>query len=84
MFPFLLLPVYVTEFDRFLGYLVLSFFWGLLTTVLQKEILTKPVSFCLPGHREIPRQFIFRIGFVVNGLLGLVFLAHPGLDFPYV
>ena len=48
------------------------------------EILSKPFSFCLPGHRKIPRQFIFRTGFVVNGLLGLVFLAHPGLGFPYV
>jgi hypothetical protein len=84
LFPLLMLPVCQAEFDRFLGYLVLSFWWGLLTAGLQKEILTKPVSFCLPGHRNIPRQFIFRIGFVVNGLLGLVFLAYPGLDFPYV
>ncbi len=84
MFPLFLLPVCSAEFDRFLGYVVLSFWWGLLTASLQMEILTKPFSFCLPGYREIPRQFIFRIGFVLNGLLGLVFLAYPGLDFPYV
>ncbi|MHC4721235.1 MAG: hypothetical protein ACYS6I_00855 [Planctomycetota bacterium] len=83
-FPLLILPVCSAEFERFLGYVVLSFFWGLLTAGLQKEILSKPLSFCLPGHRKIPRQFIFRTGFVVNGLLGLVFLAYPGLDFPYV
>lgn len=84
MSPLLLLPVFLAECDRFLGYVALSFFWGLLAAGLQKEILTKPVSFCLPGHRKIPRQFIFRTGFVINGLLGLVFLAYPGLDFPYV
>jgi len=44
----------------------------------------KPFSFCLPGHRRIPRLFIFWIGGVVNLILGCVFLMYPGLDFPYV
>jgi len=82
--PAVLMPFLSPEDEGFIGYLILSFFAALITTSLQKEILSKPFSFCLPGHREIPRQFIFRIGYVVNGLLGLAFLAHTQLQFPYV
>jgi len=47
---------------------------------MQKEILTKPFSYCLPGHRKIPRNIVFWVGVVFNGLLSLLFLAYPGLD----
>ena len=57
---------------------------GILAGGLQKDILTKPFSFCLPNHRQIPRAFIFWIGGVVNLFLGCVFLGYPELSFPYV
>jgi hypothetical protein len=82
--PAALMPLWSSENERFVGYLILSFFAALAAVNLQKEILSKPFSFCLPGHRKIPRQFVFRIGYVVNGLFGLVFLAHTQLQFPYV
>ena len=80
----ILMPVFSTKFDRYLGYLIASLMTGILAGGLQKDILTKPFSFCLPGHRRIPRAFIFWIGCVVNLLLGCVFLGYPGLGFPYV
>ncbi|MFH1614639.1 MAG: hypothetical protein ABIG61_06115 [Planctomycetota bacterium] len=82
--PLLLMPVFLTKFDRYLGYLIASLMTGILAGGLQKDILTKPFSFCLPGHRRIPRAFIFWIGCVVNLLLGCLFLGYPGLGFPYV
>ena len=68
--------------ERYLGYLIISYFIGLVAGSMQREILSKPFSFCLPGHSEIPRRFIFRVGIVVNGLLGFVFMFYPGLEFP--
>lgn len=65
--------------DRFMGYLLISFFGGLLTGSLQKEILSKPFSFCLPGHNQIPRRLILWVGIVLNALLGFVFLFYPDL-----
>ncbi|MHC4105842.1 MAG: hypothetical protein ACYSR9_12945 [Planctomycetota bacterium] len=70
--------------DRYLGFLLVSFWAGVFAGNMQKDVLMKPFSFCLPGHRRIPRPFIFWIGGVVNLILGCVFLMYPGLDFPYV
>ena len=70
--------------ERYLGYLLISYFSGLIAGSVQKEILSKPFSFCLPGHNEIPRRFIFWVGVVINGLLGFVFMFYPGLEFPSV
>lgn len=79
--PMILMP---SKFDRYLGYLVVSLLMGILAGGLQKDILTRPFSFCLPGHRRIARAFVFWIGGVVNLFLGYVFLRYPGLGFPYV
>ncbi|MFC1737728.1 hypothetical protein ACFL1G_01605 [Planctomycetota bacterium] len=81
--PMILLSFY-SKIDRYLGYLIVSLLMGILAGGLQKDILTKPFSFCLPNHRQIPRAFIFWIGGVVNLFLGCVFLGYPGLGFPYV
>jgi hypothetical protein len=80
--PAVLLPLY-SKTDRCLGYLIISLLAGILAGGLQKDVLVKPFSFCLPGHRRIPRPFVFWIG-VVNLILGCVFLRYPGLGFPYV
>ncbi|MHC4434876.1 MAG: hypothetical protein ACYTBS_23805, partial [Planctomycetota bacterium] len=64
---------------RFMGLVLLQFLIGLCTASLAVEILTKPFSYCLPGHRVVPRKFVFLTA-AVTGLLGsLLFLAYPGL-----
>ena len=82
--PLIARPFRSPENEKFVGYLVISFFWPLVTVSLVKEILSKPFSFCLPGHRKIPRRVIFIIGSVINMIFGLVFLAHTELRLPYV
>jgi len=82
--PAVLLLIYLTQFDRYLWYLIISLLTGILAGSMQKDVLVKPFSFCLPGHRRIPRPFVFWIGGVVNLILGCVFLWYPGLGFPYV
>jgi hypothetical protein len=82
--PLIARPFRSSENEKFVGYLVISFFWALVTISLVKEILNKPFSFCLPGHHKIPRRFIFWIGGVINMVFGLVFLAHTELELPYV
>jgi len=72
------------EKGEFVLYLIICLPLGIITAGLQQEILTKPFSFCLPGHRKIPRRLIFSVGGVVSILLSLLFFAHPSLDFPYV
>jgi hypothetical protein len=88
MVPMALLPIWFTKLglkhDRYLGFLLVSFWTGVFVGNMQKDVLTKPFSFCLPGHRRIPKLFIFWIGGVVNLILGCVFLLHSGLSFPYV
>ncbi len=70
------------KYDRYLGFLLISFWTGVFAGNMQKDVLMKPFSFCLPGHRRIPTLFIFCVGGVVNLILGCVFLMYPGLDFP--
>jgi hypothetical protein len=80
----ILMPPFLTRFDRYLGYLMVSLLTGILAGGLQKDVLIKPFVFCLPGHRCIARPFVFWIGGTVNLILGCVFLGYPGLNFPYV
>ena len=82
--PIILMPPVGQKFDRYLGYLIASLLMGVLAGGLQKDVLAKPFSFCLPGYRRMPRAFIFWIGGVVNLILGCMFLGYPGLGFPYV
>jgi hypothetical protein len=70
--------------DRYMGFFLVSFWTGVFAGNMQKDVLMKPFSFCLPGHRRIPKLFIFCVGGVFNLILGCVFLIYPGLDFPYV
>ena len=82
--PMILMPSFLAKSDRYLGYIIFSLLVGVMAGGLQKDILTKSFSFCLPNHRQIPRTFIFWIGGIVNLFLGCVFLGYPGLGFPYV
>lgn len=65
---------------RFTGLVVLAFIIGLLAAALPIEVLTKPFSYCLPGHRKVVRKFIFSVAVVFNFLGSLRFLMYPGLN----
>lgn len=54
---------------------------GTFIAALPIEVLTKPFSYCLPGHREIPRKFLFCVGLPLSFLWSLSFLFYPGLIF---
>ena len=61
-----------------------SLFLGIITASLQREVLTKPFSFCMPGHRRLPRRFILGVGSVADLAIGAYFLGYRGLEFPHV
>ena len=66
---------------KFIGLICMAFLIGMAAAVLQLEILTKPMVFCLPRHRRTVREFIFSIGLAANGVGALLFLFYPGLPF---
>jgi hypothetical protein len=65
----------------FIGLIVLASLVGMTAAVQQMEILTKPMAFCLPRHRQAVRRFILTIGIATNGAGALLFLFYPGLPF---
>ncbi len=65
---------------RFIGLIVLAFVIGLLLAVLPLEILSKPFSYCLPGHRKMVRKFVFCVGIVFNVFGSLLFFVYPSLN----
>lgn len=80
--PLMLVLLFRPEVNRYLGCMAVSFLMGLVLASLQKEILAKPFSFCLPGHRQVPRLILFYIGAMINALLALAFLVYSGPAFP--
>lgn len=75
-------PVGIIEFDKSKDPfdLIILLFWLFFTTMflttLIVETLPKPFSYCLPGHKSIPRKLLFMIGFSLSFLLSLVFLFN--------
>jgi len=65
----------------FIGLIVLAFLIGMTAAVLQMEIMTKPMAFCLPSHRQTVRRFVFSVGIATNLVGALLFLFYPGLPF---
>ncbi len=43
-------------------HLIMSMLFGMVVGSLQKDILSRPVTFCLPGHRKISHKLSFVIG----------------------
>jgi len=64
---------------QFVWFLMLPFLTGFIASALPIEVLTKPFSYCLPGHRKTVRKFILWVGVVINFLGSLLFLMYPGL-----
>ncbi len=68
------------EPGRFIGLIVLAFVVGLLFAVLPLEVLSKPFSYCLPGHRKMVRRFVFCVGIFFNIFGSLLFFVYPSLN----
>jgi hypothetical protein len=65
---------------RFIGLIVLVFVVGLLLAMLPIEVMSKPFSYCLPGHRKMVRKFVFCVGIVFNLFASLLFFVYPSLN----
>ena len=81
--PVVILPLTSAEDKSFSMYLIVSVFLGIIVASIQKEILTKPFSFCLPGYQKTLRRLFLLVGVLVNSMLGLIFIRYPGIDLPY-
>ena len=81
--PVVILPLTSAGDKSFSMYLIVSVFLGIIVASMQKEILTKPFSFCLPGYQKNLRRLFLLIGVLVNILLGLIFIRYPGINLPY-
>lgn len=63
----------------FIGFAVLPFFIGFLATLPQIEVLSKPLSYCLPGHRRVFRRYVFWTAMTTSGVCSMLFLRYPDL-----
>jgi len=59
---------------------VLAIGAGYMVATMLIEVLTKPFSYCLPGHRRVLRKYIFIVAVPVSYLCSMLFIAYPGLD----
>ncbi|MCK4293251.1 MAG: hypothetical protein KAY65_08640 [Planctomycetes bacterium] len=64
---------------EFIGFAVLPFFIGFLATLPQMEVLSKPLSYCLPGHRRVCRRYVFWTAITTSGVCSMLFLRYPDL-----
>ncbi|MBN2272464.1 MAG: hypothetical protein JXN61_17765, partial [Sedimentisphaerales bacterium] len=64
----------------YVGCVVLPFFVGLLLSLPQVEVLSKPFSYCLPGHRRMFRRYVFWTAGATCLVCSLLFLKYPGLS----
>ena len=63
----------------FVGFAVLSFFIGFFFTSPQMEVLSKPLSYCLPGHRRVFRRYVFYTAIATSAVCSMLFLRYPDL-----
>ena len=72
------------ERDSFMPFWVLamaSLLPGTAIWVMLKETISKPFTFCMPGHRQVLRKVVFLIGSVISMLLSLLFISCPTRTF---
>lgn len=63
----------------FTALLVPAFLVGQIVGMMQMEVLSRPFSFCLPGHRGMVRQLVFLVGVAASAVLAVPFLWYPDL-----
>ncbi|MFH1718798.1 MAG: hypothetical protein ABIF19_15695 [Planctomycetota bacterium] len=67
------------EGGEFIGLVAIPSMMGFFTTLQQVDVLSKPFSYCLPGHRKVPRHVIFFLATVTSLLGSVLFIAYPDL-----
>lgn len=65
---------------HFIGLVGAGFLFGLPIAAAAINVLVRPFSFCLPGHKSTVRKQLFISAIVINGLFSLLLLAYPDLD----
>jgi len=63
----------------YIGCVVLPFLLGFLFTLPQMGVLSRPVSYCLPGHRRMFRRYVFWTAIGTSFVCSLLFLRYPDL-----
>ncbi|MBF0197355.1 MAG: hypothetical protein HQL32_06575 [Planctomycetes bacterium] len=67
------------DISRFFSvYCVMLFMMGIWASSLQKDIMVKPYSFCLPNHRPVLGKFTFLSSFIFAFLLSLFAFTYDG------
>jgi len=64
---------------EYVGLIIWAFIAGFIVAVMQIEALSRPFSYCLPGHRRVLRKYVFCIGLVTNALCSALFITYPNL-----
>ncbi|MEN6384242.1 MAG: hypothetical protein ABFD79_03495 [Phycisphaerales bacterium] len=59
------------------GVFVWYYLFGLFTASIPVEVITKPFTFCLPGHNNIPLKFLSCVCFSSACLFFIIFLFYP-------
>jgi hypothetical protein len=60
---------------------LLMLYAGTFAAALSIHVLTKPFSYCLPGHRNVVRDFLFSVGLPMAFLWSLCFFFLTSLGF---
>ncbi|MBN2138092.1 MAG: hypothetical protein JW720_09810 [Sedimentisphaerales bacterium] len=63
----------------YVGPVMFAFVIGLLTTLPQTDVLSKPFSYCLPGHRRVIRKYIFSTALATGLVCSMFFLTYHNL-----
>lgn len=59
--------------------LIPAFLVGVIVGSMQMEVVSKPFSFCLPGHRAMARRLVFVMGIVISLVLSQPYLFNRNL-----
>jgi hypothetical protein len=57
------------------------FFAGFMFASTQIELLSKPLTYCLPGHKKIARWFLLLVGIAISLLYSLLIFLYQDRDF---
>jgi len=64
---------------EYIGLAALPFFMGLLLTLPAMGVLSKPFSYCLPGHRRVFRRYVFYTAIATSAVCSMLMLRYPDL-----
>ncbi len=78
--PHILSHVTTDKLPNLYSFFFLIAFAGVMATVLQIEVMSKPFSYLLPQHRKIKRTFLIATGIIVSFIMSLLFISKENMD----